>query len=123
MIGRYHCSTNKRYADYGGRGIRVCDRWRRSLAAFIDDMGRRPSSAHQIDRKNNDGNYEPANCRWATRVQQGRNKRNNVVLTHEGRSQPLSAWAVEIGMKYQTLVRRVRIYGWPTARALTEAVR
>jgi hypothetical protein len=67
---------NKRYADYGGRGIQVCDRWRTSFAAFLEDMGRRPSPEHSIDRyPNNDGNYEPGNCRWATAKQQRANRR------------------------------------------------
>jgi hypothetical protein len=75
---RQRCrDTNlKNWPDYGGRGIRVCERWENSFQQFIADVGPRPSAAHQIDRfPNNDGNYEPGNCRWATRTEQQRNKR------------------------------------------------
>jgi hypothetical protein len=120
MLGRCHRPTHERFADYGGRGIAVCDRWRASLLHFIEDMGRRPSSEHQIERRDNDGPYCKDNCIWATRTEQGRNKRNNVLLTFRGKTQPLSAWAEELGLTYSTLRRRIQVHGWSTERALTE---
>jgi len=70
------CSNpnSKSYPRYGGRGIRVCGRWQKSFALFLEDMGPKPSPAHSIERENTNGNYEPGNCRWATTVEQNRNK-------------------------------------------------
>src|SRR5262245_33615736 len=78
MIRRCENPNDSRYEDYGARGISVCARWRDSFEAFAEDMGPRPSPDHSIDRyPNNNGNYEPGNCRWATQKQQARNMRTN----------------------------------------------
>lgn len=79
---RRRCNNPKRpeYRNYGARGIQICERWNNSFHAFLEDMGEKPSSRHSIDRINNDGDYEPANCRWATVSEQHNNTRRNVIV-------------------------------------------
>ena len=75
----------KKYADYGGRGIKICDRWLESFENFYRDMGERPSKKHSIDRIDNNGNYCPENCRWVTMKEQARNKRTNRTMLYNGK--------------------------------------
>ena len=106
---------------YGGRGITVAQRWL-SFESFLADMGERPPGC-SIDRyPDNCGHYAPGNCRWASAKQQGRNKRTNRLLTHNGMTQPLVAWAEQLGMASRTLQQRLQ-RGMPVAQALTQEVR
>lgn len=77
MKARCYDKNNEKYKDYGGRGIIVCDRWLNSFQNFLLDMGEKPSKNYSLDRKNNDGNYEPSNCKWSTMHEQASNKRTN----------------------------------------------
>lgn len=103
------------YPDYGGRGIKVCDRWLASFVAFYEDVGDPPSAKHSIDRIDNDGNYEPGNTKWSTGVEQGRNKRNNVLVTYMGETLPLVAWSERTGIAWLTLHARIK-RGWPAEK-------
>jgi hypothetical protein len=102
-------------------GIRVCNRWK-EYENFLADMGRKPTPKHSLDRINNEGNYEPGNCRWATNTMQLRNMSRNHLVEFNGRTQTLAEWAEEIGMRYATLWSRIGRYGWTTKRALTQPV-
>ena len=84
--GRCHNKKNRAYPEYGGRGIVVCERWRNSFESFLADMGKKPTAKHTIERKNNDGNYEPSNCVWATRIEQMRNTRRTHRLIVDGKT-------------------------------------
>lgn len=101
----------KKYDRYGGRGINICDRWKK-FENFQMDMGEKPDGM-SLDRINNDGDYCPENCRWATSRMQTRNYARNVKVTFRGRTQCLADWAEELQMPYQRLWERIRIYNWP----------
>lgn len=122
MKQRCYRKAHPFFADYGARGIAVCERWREDFAAFLADMGRRPSRRHSLDRIDVNGGYEPANCRWATGSEQCRNKRNNVLVTFGGRTATVAEWAEALGVKYGTLLLRVR-RGWSAARIIGQPVR
>lgn len=118
---KQRCTNPKanRYADYGGRGIKVCDRWQ-EFENFLADMGEKPEGM-SIDRIDVNGDYGPSNCRWASMKTQGSNRRNNHILTAFGQSKSLAAFADEYKLEYNTLVRRLK-KGWEVEKALLEPV-
>lgn len=108
MVARCADPNNK---NYGQRGISVCERWANDFHAFLADMGRKPSPELSLDRINNDGNYEPGNCRWATAKQQANNRRlppDTVYLTIDGDTKPLQQWAKDSGIASATILARHR---------------
>lgn len=117
MISRCHNPKVKCFPDYGGRGIKVCDRWRYSFENFIADVGPRPSPKHSLDRKDNDGDYCPENCRWATRKDQGNNTRKTRFITANGITQSARDWSLQTGVERQTILSRLQ-RGWTPERAL-----
>lgn len=121
IIRRCSEKAHIQYSDYGGRGITVCKRWGK-FENFLADMGERPTPKHSIDRINNNGNYEPGNCRWATKKQQQNNKSNNRILYFDGKSKTMTEWAEQVEMKVGTLYKRLSM-GWGIEKALKEAVK
>ena len=117
MVERCHLPSNDKFHLYGARGIKVCERWR-SFPNFIEDMESSYFDGATIERVNNDGDYEPSNCKWADSKEQGRNKRNNMIIEHNGERLTLSTWAERSGMSRVLISRRIRT-GWNTALALT----
>lgn len=115
---RHRCSNQNdpSYPRYGGRGIRVCERWE-NYENFVADMGHRPDGT-TLDRVDNSGNYEPGNCRWATGSEQSRNRRSTRTLTHEGVTLPLVEWAKRTGIARTAITERIR-RGWTVSAALT----
>jgi len=108
MLQRCYYPANKRYERYGGRGIKVCDRWRESFSNFLDDMGPKPSLEHSIERLETDGDYEPSNCVWATKEEQANNRSNNTPITIDGRTQNLTQWSRETGVNRTVILRRMK---------------
>jgi hypothetical protein len=122
MLGRCENPSDARYADYGGRGIVVCERWH-AFVTFYADMGPKPTPAHTLDRyPDNNGNYEPGNTRWATRLEQAQNKRNNRLLTLGNITQCLAEWARVTSIDHKVILMRVN-RGWSDEKALITPVR
>ena len=96
------------YQYYGGRGIKVCDRWKCSFENFYSDMGKRPSKEYSLDRIDVNGDYCPENCRWATIAEQNRNKSNNNLITIEGETLVSQDWSSEYGISRGTIIRRIQ---------------
>ena len=122
MIDRTENTNNKSWKNYGGRGIKVCERWRKSFENFLKDMGERPSKKYSIERIDNDKNYSPENCIWATRSIQANNKRSSINIVIDGFEKTLKQWCRIFGISYQTAHSRIRS-GWTPKRAVTQPVK
>lgn len=119
MHNRCYLPSHPAYKNYGGRGIIVCERWH-TFEYFLADMGMRPEG-RTLDRyPDKNGNYSPDNCRWATRKEQQRNRRDNVYITFQGRTMLIVEWAELLRIKFVTLWWRLQ--NWSIERALTEPV-
>lgn len=118
MRERCLCEWHKSYPRYGGRGIRICQRWLDSFESFLEDMGARPPGM-SIDRKDNDGDYTPTNCRWATGKQQCRNKSNNTRLTAYGETKTIAEWMEDprVTVCDRTITDRLKA-GWTHGQAV-----
>ena len=122
MIQRCVNSNDTAYYNYGERGITVCKRWRNSFENFLKDMGK-PPEGYQIDKIDNNGNYCKENCRWSTPKENSRNRRDNHLITHDGKTQCVAEWAEEYDINYNTLYGRIFIRNWPIKKALITPVR
>lgn len=122
---RCYVPSNNSYNRYGGRGIKVCDEWLGENGAenFINwAMNNGYADNLTIDRKDNDGNYEPSNCRWVTPKEQANNRRSSIYITFNGKTQTKKQWAEEYGIKYSTLKMRLGKYHWSVEKALTTPI-
>lgn len=121
MVARCHNTNHQDYPRYGARAISVCDNWRDDVAAFITwveaELGPKPSSEHTLDRRDNDGNYEPSNLRWANYLTQNTNRRNTPWVHINGTPEPLSEACRMLGMPYKTVWQRLKA-GWSEFDAL-----
>lgn len=116
---RCHRKTHPRWAEWGGRGIAMCDRWRNSFDAFLADMGPKPAPGYSIERKDNDKGYEPGNCVWATAKEQSSNRPTwTRVIEFGGVTMTLTAWAALVGISRESLRDRIDT-GWTIHQALT----
>jgi len=118
MLARCNNPKNPSYHNYGGRGISVCPNWF-TFVGFMADMGRRPSDDHSIDRINNDGNYEPANCRWTLWKTQCSNKRQCHRIHYNGKTQGLAEWSAELGLPYEVARHRIIRAKWTPEKAFS----
>jgi len=111
MKARCFNPNHKRYADWGGRGITVCDRWKNSFENFFADMGLKPTSKHSIDRIDNDGDYCPENCKWSTKAEQNNNQRTNRLITINFETLTIAQWTKKKGFPLHVISTRL-IRGW-----------
>lgn len=121
MLARCQQESCPNYPWYGGRGIRVCERWQ-DFDAFASDVEALPGTGSDLDRIDVNGDYEPSNCRWATRRQNQRNQRRSHLVTWQGATLHYIEWAERLGLKPETLRSRLYRRQWPINRAMTEGV-
>ena len=121
MMERCYKPNTKSYKRYGARGITVCERWH-NIDAFIQDMAASFQNGLTIDRIDNNGNYEPSNCRWATKKQQNRNYSRNLLIEYNGSKMCLIEWSEKLNIKYSTLWDRLNM-GWSIEKTLTTPVK
>lgn len=123
MKSRCYKPNDKDYSDYGGRGITVCMEWKEDFKVFYDwCMANGYEKGLEMDRRENDGNYSPDNCRFVTRSQNMRNTRRNNMVTYNGETKPLVEWSEILGIKRYTLFGRIFKYGWTIERAFNTPV-
>lgn len=121
MKGRCWNPNNHKYHRYGGRGISICERWT-DYAKFRDDMGERPSGAYSLDRIDNDGDYEPSNCRWANLSEQANNRSGNRRIEFNGDVKTVAEWSRFLGICYATLWHRIN-NNWSIDDAFSREIR
>jgi len=116
---RCYNPNNKRYHHYGARGIVMCDEWKNDPVAFCEYIGPKPKDGQRwsLGRIDNNGNYEPTNCRWATKTEQVLNRRNTIYLTIGGDTKPVTAWAEDFNLPVKTVRRRLYL-GWTAEDAV-----
>lgn len=122
MHERCYCENHQQFKDYGGRGIIICDEWKNDFNSFYEwALNNGYQDNLTIDRINNNGNYEPENCKWSTRKEQSNNQRTNRLLTYNNKTQTVSQWAEEVGLNKHTLQTRIS-RGWSVEDALCRPV-
>ena len=121
---RCNCNTDKHYKFYGGRGISICDEWKNDFKAFYDwSMSHGYQKGVMLDRIDNDLGYSPDNCRWVNSKIQNNNRRNNILIRFNGKTQTLAQWSDEINIKMTTLYNRLNALGWSIEKTLTTPVK
>lgn len=118
MRARCYRESHKRYPLYGGRGIKVCEKWRNDFLAFLSDMGKSPSAKHSLERIDVDGNYEPENCKWATQKEQMNNVRNNIKIQYNGETLTISQLCEKFNISNRIKIAGRLKLGWSVEDAI-----
>lgn len=121
MVNRCTYAKHEHFPRYGGRGIKICKRWMK-FESFLADMGERPAGM-TIERKNQDGDYEPTNCIWATQKDQMRNTRSSRLISFNGQTKTLAQWSEDLKINYAVLLARLDKLGWSIERTFTTPIK